>query len=111
MSDELKPWYGHTPTPWESDNGDGYSIWSILADGKLVAHVIGDSAEADANAAYIVHCVNAHDRLVEQRDKLLAASKMALNTLEAIEFGSERLSPLTYQLLRKAIAACEGEGA
>jgi hypothetical protein len=43
-----------TPGPWRNDNGEGYSINSIWAPKRiLVAQAVGDSAEADANAAHI----------------------------------------------------------
>jgi hypothetical protein len=45
---------GVTPGPWRNDNGEGYSINSIWAPKRiLVAQAVGDSAEADANAAHI----------------------------------------------------------
>lgn len=48
----------HTPGPWERDDGDGYSINRIYADGKLIAEVVGDSAEADCNANLIAAAPN-----------------------------------------------------
>jgi hypothetical protein len=53
----------HTPTPWE--NQDGISIFS--ADDHEIANTSRrhlSNAEACANAAHIVRCVNAHDELV-----------------------------------------------
>jgi hypothetical protein len=42
----------HTPGPWEREReGLGRSIYA--AGGQLVAHVIGDSAEAEANGDLI----------------------------------------------------------
>lgn len=45
-----------TEGEWFANNNDGYSIWRIKAPGFIaIADVIGDSAETDANAAFIAH--------------------------------------------------------
>ena len=56
MSHSKLPWT-YEPQPYTQD-----AIW---AGTKLIANVIGDSAETEANAAHIVKCVNLHDELVE----------------------------------------------
>lgn len=43
----------HTPGPWEADDNEGFSIWRVYGGSKSIAEVIGDSAEADANARLI----------------------------------------------------------
>lgn len=43
----------HTQAPWEVDDNEGFSINRIYANGKLIAEVVGDSAEANANARLI----------------------------------------------------------
>lgn len=50
----------HTPGPWVADNGEGYGeadIWRIQppigSNVKIVAEMICDSAEAEANARLI----------------------------------------------------------
>lgn len=52
----------HTPGPWVADDNEGFSMWKIYSrmspsgsgvQGPCVAEVIGDSAEADANALLI----------------------------------------------------------
>lgn len=45
---------GHTKGPWEADDCEGYSIWRVFAPGRIIlAQVVGDSAETDANARLI----------------------------------------------------------
>ncbi len=60
----------HSPTPWYSDDNEGYSITRIYPARKtqyisIVAEVIGDSAEAESNAAFIVRAVNSYAAMVE----------------------------------------------
>jgi hypothetical protein len=61
----------HTPGPWRVTDADGCTDGddikaTILADsGRLICHIDRDyRAPAEANAAHIVRCVNAHDELV-----------------------------------------------
>ena len=43
-----------TPGPWWHENEGGWSIWKIRSQpGEILAEVIGDSAETDANARLI----------------------------------------------------------
>lgn len=48
-----------TPEPWYADDGEGFSVWSIRGarpvhgGGPVLAQVIGDSAETEANANLI----------------------------------------------------------
>jgi hypothetical protein len=58
----------HTPGPWEADNGEGYSIWSIYGRTSLIAQAIGDSAETDANAHLIAAAPELLDALKEAID-------------------------------------------
>ena len=61
----------HTPTPWTLE---GRNILGAAHDGSMrcIAPVSGQSpANADANAAHIVRCVNAHDALVESLSGLI----------------------------------------
>lgn len=44
-----------TKGPWEEDNNEGYGINQVIAGRNLIANVIGDSAEADANMHFIAH--------------------------------------------------------
>jgi len=56
----------HTPTPWDTD--EPHIVYS--RDGDRIVYLADtsdldtDYATAKANAAFIVHCVNAHDELV-----------------------------------------------
>jgi len=97
----------HTPTPWKLSLPDG--------DSRFVASIqIGDKSLNDreqvlsnADAAFIVRAVNAHQELLD-------AAKEALEKLELIdqinfdETGEEMPSPETEQL-RQAIAKAEAK--
>lgn len=59
---------------WVADDGEGYSVWRIWSEmaptgsgnpGPLIATVIGDSPETDANAALIVALHNCADELLK----------------------------------------------
>jgi hypothetical protein len=65
----------HTPTPWR--NGEKY-IEDIYGGDKFIAGVsVGfiksqsDRDRVDADAAYIVRCVNAHDDLVAALQEMI----------------------------------------
>lgn len=55
-----------TPGPWsyEHDEDKPFTPEQIFAGKKLIAQVIGDSAETEANAHFIVAACNLHDELV-----------------------------------------------
>jgi hypothetical protein len=53
----------HTPTPWTYEP-QPFRPESIWAGTKLIAQVVGDSAETEGNAAFIVCAVNVHDELL-----------------------------------------------
>lgn len=61
MSHSKLPWT-YEPQPYKQD-----AIW---AGTRLVANVIGDDAQTEANAAHIVKCVNLHDELVTALEKI-----------------------------------------
>ncbi len=71
----------HTTTPWRIGNSHS---WNIFSGTSLVAsvHFGGyqadekERAEVDANAAYIVHCVNAHDKITVKMQAALAWLEM-----------------------------------
>lgn len=74
----------HTPTPWrisEFEQGAGGDARVVMgADGFSVAHLMDRSAtEHEADAAFIVHAVNAHDDLVKASGlgEAVAASTIA----------------------------------
>ena len=58
----------HTPGPWKAVRDNSHlrlQQWDVYADngrGKLLAEVLGDNAEA--NADFIVRACNAHDDLL-----------------------------------------------
>jgi len=60
----------HTPTPWTYEP-EAYHRDNIWAGENIVAQAVGDSAETEANAAYIVLTVNNHSRLVEALAQLI----------------------------------------
>lgn len=59
MSKEQTAMSEHTEGPLTAEDGDGYSIWRLWIGKLLIAQVIGDSAETDANARRIVAAWNA----------------------------------------------------
>lgn len=83
-----------TPGPWVDDNNEGYGasrVWAKCAPdgtpGPCVASVIGDSAEAEANAALITLAPTIARRVI-------AAEKLAEALRESqlqIEYLHERL--------------------
>lgn len=90
-----------TPGPWVADDGEGYSIWSIWAKGrKLIANVIGDSAETDANASLIAA---APDLLEAAKDAQRILSKLADRPNYAVT-----VEMVVSDYLGKAIAKAEG---
>ncbi len=94
----------HSPTPWYSDNNEGYSITRIYPARKtqyvsIVAEVIGDSAEAESNAALIVKAVNSYEAMRE-------ALKGAQND---INFHGGKLSGGTIDAIKKALTLAEGK--
>jgi len=83
----------HTKPPYAVDGSRLYPL--ILTDDKknLVAKIYGDDGKsADATAAYIVQCVNAHDDLVKALEKSIdgftyGGSKQGIhNSSETAEF-------------------------
>lgn len=59
----------HTPTPWKrSENNWGrVNIHNFPNGGgtNIIADLVGNAEEMDANSAFIVRAVNSHDDLVE----------------------------------------------
>ena len=58
----------HTPTPWGVWPGlNGEAPIQMITDNALARHIayMVEGAHAEANAARIVRCVNAHDELLE----------------------------------------------
>jgi hypothetical protein len=81
---------GPTSGPWVADDNEGFSSWTVWSrmtpsgngkPGPMVAQVIGDSAEADANAALVAACnPEAMRALLAELDRLrasLSTSKQA----------------------------------
>lgn len=84
----------HTRGPWTWCNGDGFSINRVMAK-DTVAHVLGDSAEADANM-----------KLIAAAPELLEICKHIL----AVCQGEKDEGPdETPNRLRAAIAKAEGK--
>ena len=96
----------HTPTPWEVKDHS-----YIFANKKLVGRIQGftlSDETNEANAAYIVKAVNAHEGLVK-------AAKNALETLKSVQADTEDDNmPMPWpeiDELEQALAALEqGEG-
>src|SRR5271157_3455432 len=61
---EVKPEVQHTPTPWKvSVHVDGCNFTSYMINEVELAGAESDE-EAEANAAFIVRAVNAHEELL-----------------------------------------------
>ena len=63
----------HTPTPWDAL---GHSVLETLS-GKLIARTPDYTTTAEEDAAHIVRCVNSHDALVEQVERLIRIAQAA----------------------------------
>lgn len=76
---------GPTCGPWVADDNEGFSSWTVWSrmtpsgngkPGPMIAQVIGDSAEADANAALVAACNPETMRtLLAELDRLRSASR------------------------------------
>ena len=89
------------PTPVQHDRVGQVFCGDILV---CDTDVCGNTAETtEIFAKDIVHCVNTHDELVQQRDDLLKACRMALDVFE-------NDSDINWDLLQDAIEAAEKEG-
>jgi len=69
----------HSPTPWRVEKNLYGTANIIETDGRQIAacaaecqsaDLDGDAKQDEANAAYIVECVNSHDRLVAENARL-----------------------------------------
>ena len=99
----------HTPGPWVADDNEGFSMWKIYSrmspsgsgvQGSRVADVIGDSAEADANAA-----------LIAAAPELLEALRLLLAECEHQAWiGNMPDDRVEFGIARAAIAKAKGEG-
>ncbi len=110
----------HTPGPWEANNGEGYSIWSIYAPSRsAIARVIGDGAETDANANLIAAAPELLEKCKKVRSWLL---RLAENSeKQAVACGFETLKKAyehdarnyrsTAADIDSVIAKAEGSGA
>ena len=85
----------HTPGPWEVEDNDGYGGTFIYATGVTTAEVVGDSAEAIANAL-----------LIAAAPELLEALKALADDHEFGATGAVRQDHL--KAARTAIAKAEG---
>ena len=94
----------HTPTPWRTlDAENGLLITASDADATPIAEMIckGEGCPEEADAAYIVRCVNAHQALVDAL-KLFAAMDKCNYELETM-----RRSGL-FEQVDAALALAEG---
>lgn len=89
----------HTPVPWMYQrNLEEFEIWP--KDGPPITTDLGSGPDAEANAAFIVTAVNAHDALV-------AAAQAALSHIKSAPapLASDRIEQL------EAALALVGKGA
>lgn len=97
----------HTPTPWtQFMTGKQYHVGICQAKTiKEVALVLNQKeySEADANAAFIVRAVNAHEALLD-------ALNLALATIERLKPPTPYDSTQgTRDVIKKSIKQAEGE--
>lgn len=84
----------HTATPWVFNGGDSLPILHIYApDNKHVFHESRETSEHEANAAFIVKAVNAHDELVE------LISQISLTPAEDWESNRENILRCCHEAL------------
>ena len=88
----------HTQKPWLAENGEGYSMWRVWAGDKLIAEVVGDSAETDANA-----------RLIAAAPDLLAALEACVDSASSCP-ADIRFMEVDTRAIRMAIAAIAKSG-
>jgi len=100
----------HTPGPWVADDNEGFSMWKIYSrmspsgsgiPGPFVAEVIGDSAEADANASLIAAAPEMLDALKHCYDLL---GRYEINRIDGDEIADEAAS-----IIRSVITKATGE--
>lgn len=104
----------HTPAPWRFRmmGSEGARIMpdsgNIREDGKYIARVDGRDFHADqSNAEFIVHAVNAHDKLVEALEKITV---MSLKDYGAPNAGALEANRETVnRIARAALALARGE--
>lgn len=116
---------GHTHGPWVAEDDDGYSIWSIRGPSGLITRVIGDPAEAEANARLIASAPDLaaeNERLrktmslcqdqwrdIEERnieiDRLRALAAELAEALQAMEASADNAATVLTERVAKARAA------
>lgn len=98
----------HTPTPWQdrgsNSMGHHHQIGSVHSK-LMVAEVFGMDGRAEANAAYIVKAVNAHEGLVEA----LNAFRHVIGFTHTDTDADQNAVVLALELAEKALAQAEGE--
>jgi hypothetical protein len=107
----------HTPTPWKVNDcrDSGWmdnAIYIAKDSGENLARVYKDYGNVEANAAFIVRAVNAHDELVAK----LSAVQSILNSLtigtQTTAFGRDRSNALrdeANRIINSALAKARGE--
>jgi hypothetical protein len=105
----------HTPTPWKiSQIGVGFEVES--ADGACLAQaqmispedVRAGSITRKANAVFIVEAVNAHAKLVSEREMLLKVMR-GINDLANLVGQQPEFSFKVQRMAQAAILAVEKE--
>lgn len=74
----------HTPTPWRIEHDYEWEYTIRGADDEWIANNTDyyPTAPNDANAAYIVECVNSHASLVEENERLKRQLERATDDAE-----------------------------
>lgn len=99
----------HSPLPWGLGDLGGV----VVAGENAIAncYVGRDTDNEEANAAFIVRCVNSHEALVEalrESRKHVAASAEAIHLLDGFGPRTEQAEDRLLQTVDAALALAEG---
>ena len=103
-----------TPSPWECDDGEGYSLLRIRAASRTVAEVPGDDAMTGPTGALLVLLRNHAARIAAVVDAV-GAYKAATDAREAVDRSDDGSAMLdacvtetnAYRAMLAALAALE----
>ena len=107
----------HTPTPWNVNGGMRQGIKTVYAATGSIAEMTDckahSDAEQEANAAFIVRCVNSHEALIDALNALeIWATFQAAENRQKREMMGQRQSLAADHPIyeaRKALAAAKGD--
>lgn len=95
----------HTPPPWSFEVEEYQANVVRASDGSLLATIVGDSAEAEANAEIVVRAVNSHEALVDAlKDALSALTYIRTHYAELYGVGFDRVNDKGMSALKLSAA-------